>query len=81
MTYIKKFVQKIIFGILDGILPNIKESIKLEHSEFIAEKPAYKIDYVRLATSLITFGLIIASLFGWIDIDHVLFILDKWNSQ
>jgi hypothetical protein len=81
MIYLKKFVQKILLGILDGILPNIKESVKLEHSEFIAEKPAYKIDYVRLATSLITFGLILASLFGWIDIDQILFILDKWNLQ
>jgi len=81
MIYLKKFVQKILFGILDGILPNIKESIKLEHSEFIEDKPAYKIDYVRLATSLITFGLILASIFGWIDIDQLLFILDKWNSQ
>ena len=81
MIYLKKFAQKILLGILDGILPNIKESVKLEHSEFIAEKPGYKIDYVRLATSLITFGLILASIFGWIDIDQLLFILDKWNSQ
>jgi hypothetical protein len=81
MIYLKKFVQKILFGILDGILPNIKESIKLEHSEFIEDKPAYKIDYVRLATSLITFGLILASIFGWIDIKQVIFILEKWNFQ
>jgi hypothetical protein len=81
MIYLKKFAQKILLGILDGILPNIKESVKLEDSQFIEEKPAYKIDYVRLATSLITFGLILASIFGWIDIDQLLFILDKWNFQ
>ena len=81
MNQLKKFAQKVALGILDGILPNIKQSVKLEQSEFVSEKPAYKIDYVRLATSLITFGLVMASLFGWIDLDQVILILEKWNSQ
>ena len=75
MTRIKNFTSKIIAGILDAVLPNIKESVKLTESQFIEEKPSYKIDYTRLITSLITFGLLVASALEWIDLEQLLKLL------
>ena len=79
MTKLKVFSSKIIAGLLDALLPNVKESIKLTESQFIQEKPSYKIDYVRLITSLITFAIIVASFFDWIDLAQLLEILNVLN--
>jgi hypothetical protein len=75
MTRIKNFTSKIIAGISDAVFPNIKESVKLTESQFVEEKPSYKIDYIRLITSLITFGLLIASAFNWIDLKEIIKII------
>ena len=75
MTRIKNFTSKIIAGIADAVFPNIKESVKLTESQFVEEKPSYKIDYIRLITSLITFGLLIASALDWIDLKELIKII------
>ena len=75
MTRIKNFASKIVAGIADAIFPNIKESVKLTESQFVEEKPSYKIDYIRLITSLITFGLLIASAFEWVDLNELIKLL------
>lgn len=75
MTKIKNISIKILSGITDALLPNIKESVKLTESQFIEEKPSYQIDYIRLITSLITFGLLIGNFFHWIDLQEILQIL------
>ena len=75
MTKIKNFTSKIIAGISDAVFPNIKESVKLTESQFVEEKPTYKIDYIRLITSLITFGLLVASALNWIDLKEIIKII------
>jgi len=75
MTRIKNFTSKIIAGISDAVFPNIKESVKLTESQFVEEKPTYKIDYIRLITSLITFGLLVASALNWIDLKEIIKII------
>ena len=75
MTRIKNLASKIIAGISDAVFPNIKESVKLTESKFVEEKPSYKIDYIRLITSLITFGLLIASAFEWVDLTELIKLL------
>jgi len=75
MTKIKNISIKILSGITDALLPNIKESVKLTESQFIEEKPTYQIDYIRLITSLITFGLLIGNFFNWIDLKEIIRIL------
>ena len=80
MLKLKIFTSKIIAGLLDALLPNVKESIKLTESQFIKEKPSYKIDYVRLITSLITFAIVVASFFDWIDLAQLLQILNVLDS-
>ena len=75
MTRIKNFTSKILAGISDAVFPNIKESVKLTESQFVEEKPTYKIDYIRLITSLITFGLLVASALNWIDLQEIIKII------
>jgi len=75
MTKIKNLGIKILSGITDALLPNIKESVKLTESQFIEEKPTYQIDYIRLISSLITFGLLIGNFFNWIDLKEIIRIL------
>jgi len=76
MKKIKDIPTKIILGILDAILPNTKESIVLKESEFIAEKPSYKIDYIRFFSSLVAFITILLGLFNLIDLNKVIYLLN-----
>jgi len=76
MKRIKDIPTKILLGILDAILPNTKESIILKESEFIQEKPSYKIDYIRFFSSLVAFITILMGLCNLIDLNHVLNILN-----
>lgn len=76
MKRIKDIPTKIVLGMLDAILPNTKESIVLKESEFIQEKPTYKIDYIRFFSSLVAFITILLGLFNLIDLNKVIAILN-----
>lgn len=67
-------------GVLDAVFPNVTNAIKLHESEWINKEPELKVDYIRLATMVITFGLMVLFIADVIDFDKLEKLLQVWNS-
>ena len=75
-----RFVKSIGKGVLDAVFPNFTNAIKLNESEFKNEQPELKIDYIRLATMVVTFGLMVLFIADVIDFDKLNKLLSVWKS-
>lgn len=63
---------RICSGIADATLPNVKNSIKDIGRCPVTKKNEYKMDWIRLITSFITFIILVLNFFGLTDIAEFL---------
>jgi hypothetical protein len=63
---------RVLSGIADATLPNVKNSIKDITKCPVTKKNEYKLDWIRLITSFITFIILVLNFFGLTDIAEFL---------
>ena len=77
---VKNFNKSLLMGFLDAFLPNIKDTIKEKHSDFLHDVPKLNIDWTRLTSALVTFTLMILAIFDFITAEYIIKFLTACNS-
>ena len=67
-----KLIKGVGAGVIDTILPNIGSAIKKKEPDTMSEKPKYDIDFVRLATAITIWILLLLVFMGKIKFSDVL---------
>lgn len=76
---VKNFHTSLLLGFLDAFLPNIKDTIKEKHSDFLHDVPRLDIDWTRLTSALVSFTIIVLAIFDFITAQDIIKFLTAWN--
>lgn len=79
LKVVGSIAKKIAKGVFDAVLPNVSNSIKPVQSEFENEPDKLNIDWLRLATAIITFACMVLFAMDVIDYEKVMQILELWK--
>jgi hypothetical protein len=74
------FHTSLFLGFCDAFLPNIKDTIKEKHTDFVNEVPRLDIDWTRLTSALVSFTLIVLAIFDFITAKDIIKFLTQWSA-
>ena len=77
---LKNFHTSLFLGFCDAFLPNVKDTIKEKHSDFLHDVPKLDIDWTRLTSALVSFTLIILAIFDFITAEDIIKFLTAWSA-
>jgi len=76
---LKTFHTSLFLGFCDAFLPNIKDTIKEKHSDFLHDVPKLDIDWTRLISALVSFTIIVLAIFDFITAKDIIGFLTAWS--